>query len=259
MPYLNNSGIGIYYRTEGAGSPVVLMHGTSGDMETWRDYGYVDALNQSHRLILIDSRGHGHSDKPHDPATYTLVQRVGDIVAVLDALEIRKAHYVGYSMGGWIGFGMAKHAPDRVLSLSLGGAHPYEDSMKMQRDTWAGRTTADVLAQAEADGRAFTEDRRVRYLANDPQALAALCGPRENNEAVLSGMKMPCLIYCGDADPRHPLAKKAAAAVTGAKFASLPGLDHPAGFSESRLALPHLRAFLNPSPLRGDQQPAKPL
>jgi pimeloyl-ACP methyl ester carboxylesterase len=53
--------------------------------------------------------------------------RVSDIVAVLDELGIEKAHYYGYSMGGWIGFGMAKHASDPLRTLIIGGAHPYAD------------------------------------------------------------------------------------------------------------------------------------
>ena len=66
------------------------------------------------QLILLDARGHGASDKPHDPAAYDLRLRVGDVTAVLDDLEIRRADYFGYSMGGWIGFGLAKHAPVRL-------------------------------------------------------------------------------------------------------------------------------------------------
>jgi len=84
-----------------------LQHGFSESFEDWYEYGYVDALKNNFRLILVDARGHGGSDKPHDPAAYALEYRVSDVVVVLDALRIEKAHYWGYSMGGWIGFGMA--------------------------------------------------------------------------------------------------------------------------------------------------------
>jgi pimeloyl-ACP methyl ester carboxylesterase len=73
-------------------------------------------------LVLIDVREHGGSDKPHEPeAAAGLVQRLADLVTVLDNLGIDRAHYFGYSLGGLFGLGLAKHAPDRIRSLSIGG------------------------------------------------------------------------------------------------------------------------------------------
>ena len=125
MPYADNEGIRIHYKTEGEGSPLVLQHWSLATMENWYDYGYVSALKNDYRLILLDARGHGGSDKPHTPDAYELEKRVEDIVAVLDDLGIAKAHYFGYSMGGWIGFGVARYAPERFRSLIIGGAAPY--------------------------------------------------------------------------------------------------------------------------------------
>jgi pimeloyl-ACP methyl ester carboxylesterase len=93
--------------------PSLLHHGTSGSGADLIELGYVDALKADHQIILLDARGHGDSDKPHDPAAYDLALRASDVVAVLDAVGIAKADYFGYSMGGWIGFGVAKHAPQR--------------------------------------------------------------------------------------------------------------------------------------------------
>jgi pimeloyl-ACP methyl ester carboxylesterase len=76
------------------------------------------------KVILTDARGHGRSDKPHEPAAYDLRLRAMDVATVLDHLGLPTANYFGYSMGGWIGFGLAKYAPERARSLILGGAHP---------------------------------------------------------------------------------------------------------------------------------------
>src|SRR3954453_8073780 len=103
-----------FITTEGEGLLLVLQHGSSDSLESWRQFGYVAALKHTHRLILIDARGHGRSDKPHDPAAYDIALRAGDVVAVLDDLGIRETSYLGTSMGGWIGFGVAKYAPERV-------------------------------------------------------------------------------------------------------------------------------------------------
>jgi len=125
MPYANNQGVQIHYEVEGNGPPLVLLHGLSETYEIWRISSYVESLKKEYRLILVDARGHGDSDKPHDSEAYTMKSMVSDVVAVLDDLKISKAHFLGYSMGGWIGFGIAKYSPQRFHSLIIGGMHPY--------------------------------------------------------------------------------------------------------------------------------------
>jgi pimeloyl-ACP methyl ester carboxylesterase len=119
VPFADNQGARIHYQTVGSGPALVLHHGTLGSGADWVDLGYVDALKENHQLILLDSRGHGESDKPHDPAAYDLGLRALDVLAVLDDLSIRKSDYFGYSMGGWIGFEVAKLAPNRFNSFIL--------------------------------------------------------------------------------------------------------------------------------------------
>src|ERR1700726_2295119 len=104
MPYTGNQGVRIHYRIEGAGLPLVLQHGFTRSLEDWKSCGYIARLKSDYQVILIDARGHGQSDKPRDPEAYRLEKRVGDVVvAVLNDLGIGKAHYWGYSMGGWLG------------------------------------------------------------------------------------------------------------------------------------------------------------
>jgi pimeloyl-ACP methyl ester carboxylesterase len=134
MPFATNANVRIHYETEGSGQPLVLHHGSFASGADWRDLGYVDALKQENLLILIDARGHGASDKPHDPAAYDLALRASDVTSVLDDMKVERANFFGYSMGGWIGFGLAKYAPSRFRSLILGGAHPYAESVQGIRD-----------------------------------------------------------------------------------------------------------------------------
>jgi pimeloyl-ACP methyl ester carboxylesterase len=75
----------------------------TGYLESWRERGYTNVLGDDYRLILIDARGHGRSDKPHEPEAYVRELRATDVVAVLDDLGIGKTNYFGYSMGGRIG------------------------------------------------------------------------------------------------------------------------------------------------------------
>lgn len=87
MNRVNHNGIYIHYQVTGKGPPLVLHHGFSDDLRSWYEYGYVAALAPHYRLILIDSRGHGRSDKPHTATTYTQRARSYDVLAVLDALQ----------------------------------------------------------------------------------------------------------------------------------------------------------------------------
>jgi pimeloyl-ACP methyl ester carboxylesterase len=134
-------------------------------------------LHVVHRLILIDARGHGASDKPHDPDAYELNRRVADVVAVLDALDIAKALFWGYSMGGWIGFGIAKYAKERVRALVIGGQQPYARSMEslrhMVRSGIAQGSGAFVAGMEEMLGPESAE-RKGRLLSADIEAYLAL-------------------------------------------------------------------------------------
>ena len=100
MSYALNKGIKIHYEIEGEGEPLVLQHGFIGTLDDWHDYGYAEEFKKDYKLILIDARGRGLSDKPHRVEDYHLQTMVSDLVAVLNDLGIEKAHYFGYSMGG---------------------------------------------------------------------------------------------------------------------------------------------------------------
>jgi pimeloyl-ACP methyl ester carboxylesterase len=77
------------------------------------------------RAIYVDHRGLGCSDKPHDPAAYAMPLRALDPAAVLDELGIDRAHFVGLSWGGRLGFGIGSHTPHRVRALVCVGQQPY--------------------------------------------------------------------------------------------------------------------------------------
>ena len=109
MPFANNNGVKIYYEVEGQGPPLVLAHGISMGLNNWRRNGYTDALKKDFQLVLYDARGHGRSDKPHEPAAYGLLNMAEDVVAVLDDLGIGQAHYFGFSMGAKVGY-WARHS-----------------------------------------------------------------------------------------------------------------------------------------------------
>lgn len=256
MPYANNDGVKIYYEVEGKGPPLVLAHGNSRTLDYWRTYGYAGALKHDFTLVLFDARGHGRSDKPHETSAYEPKFRVGDVVTVIDELGINKAHYLGYSMGARIGFRVATQAPARFQSFILGGMSPYRSEAEVKAtqdslDIWKTLLTnpeAALLQRERAVGRSLTAKEKRLFLANDVQALIALTTaglnilPLTNQE--LSRISVPCLLYCGELDPRHAGARESANHIPEATFISLPGVNHVQAGERSDLVLPHIKKFL---------------
>lgn len=117
----DSDGVRIHYQDQGEGPPVVLIHGymASGNMN-WRVPGVQQLLGPDYRVITIDNRGHGKSDKPTRAEAYGS-NMADDVVRLLDHLQIPKAHLVGYSMGGMISLNVSARYPDRVRSALIGG------------------------------------------------------------------------------------------------------------------------------------------
>jgi pimeloyl-ACP methyl ester carboxylesterase len=249
VPYANNHGVRIHYEVEGGGSPLVVVHGLAGYLEQWYELGYVDSLKKSFRLILIDLRGHGGSDKPHDPEAYKLESLVADVIAVMDALGISKTHFLGYSLGGRMAFALAKYAPERFRSFIIGGQSP--DPRPQVRIRWwlqilKKGMSAYVEVLEKEWGARMTSPMRTKILSNDPEALAAFVSASEwraNLEDALPHMTMPCLFFVGEADPSYAGAKKCANLLPDAEFISFHGQGHDVDF-QSHLVLPHIKKFL---------------
>src|SRR5688572_3495817 len=97
--FFNSSGVRIRYIEQGQGEPVILLHGNGSRLETWIQRGILPNLSKDYRVIAFDARGHGRSEKPHDPKAYGREMAL-DVVRLMDHLGIKRAHIVGYSMGG---------------------------------------------------------------------------------------------------------------------------------------------------------------
>jgi pimeloyl-ACP methyl ester carboxylesterase len=247
MPYADNRGVRIHYHTEGDGPPLVLHHWSLATLQSWYDYGYVSALKDDHRLVLLDARGHGASDKPHRPEAYGLEKRVEDIVAVLDDLAIAQADFFGYSMGGWVGLGVARYAPERFRSLIIGGQHARAQSMDGLRQFvryGVDNGPEAFVAMWEENSGALSPETRERMLACDYEALLAVAQDRESLEAVLPTMGIPCLLYVGEMDEVYPIARACAGQMANVTFVTLPGLDHGEAITRSDEVIPHVKRFL---------------
>jgi pimeloyl-ACP methyl ester carboxylesterase len=144
--FFNSEGVKIHYKEIGSGTPVVLLHGYTMNSNMWDNSLLLKTLSKTHRIITVDFRGHGLSDKPSEPKEYG--PKVGiDVIRLLDHLNISKAHLVGFSMGSYVVGRLLVTHPDKIASATLGsGFFPFSDK---NEELFAEETAIHMEKQAE--------------------------------------------------------------------------------------------------------------
>ncbi len=118
--YVEHDGARIWYATYGAGSPVILLHGGLGHSGNW-GYQVPALVGAGHRVVAIDSRGHGRSTRDARPYMYELM--ASDVLAVMDTLHLERAALVGWSDGACVALVLASQAPARVAGVFFFGCN----------------------------------------------------------------------------------------------------------------------------------------
>jgi pimeloyl-ACP methyl ester carboxylesterase len=120
MPKIKTSdGVSLYYEEAGAGTPVVFVHEFAGDFRTWEPQ--MRRFSRDHRCVTYSQRGYPPSDIPDDAARYGQDFARSDVIAVMDALKIDKAHVVGHSMGAYTALHVGIRHPQRCISVTAAG------------------------------------------------------------------------------------------------------------------------------------------
>jgi pimeloyl-ACP methyl ester carboxylesterase len=198
-----NDGVRLAYEDVGAGEPVVLVHGFASDrVQNWRAPGWYDTLTGAGwRVVALDCRGHGESDKPHDPDRYG-DRMVDDVAAVMAAAGVAQAHVMGYSMGGMLTMGLLMRRPELVRRAVVAGVGEtyFRDAPKRRH------AIADALEAPDPSVLSDPIQRQFRLFAGqkgkDLQALAA-CMRKERTVYPpdrLATWTGPLLVVCGEMD-----------------------------------------------------------
>lgn len=229
MPTFQNEGITLDYLDEGEGPIVLLIHGyASNRMVNWVNTSWVTTLTRAgRRVIAIDNRGHGRSDKLYDPPLYQTTRMAADAIALLDHVGTERAVVMGYSMGARISAFAAREAPERLSALVLSGL-----ASNLVHGVGGG---PQVAAAMEAPSAASITDpgaRAFRVFADqtgsDRRALAAcIRASRQTLTAAdMAGIEVPTLVVAGADDTIAGSADELAALMPNAKAITLPGRDH---------------------------------
>jgi pimeloyl-ACP methyl ester carboxylesterase len=219
----------------------------------WRIAGYPAGL-ADRRLILIDHRGRGASDKPRDIEQHRIDRYVDDVIAVADDFGLRTFSFFGYSAGASIGRRLAATHPQRVRAMiGLGAVGPGTSDGD------------DEVADAAARVRAHGSDELVSWLREEEPDLPDWFAEQmrstdaemfaltieawaswDGSWSEFASVRCPTLLIVGELEEPHAgdNASRAAAVMADGRAIVLPGLGHVAAFVRSDLVLPHVRAFL---------------
>ncbi|QWG47156.1 2-succinyl-6-hydroxy-2,4-cyclohexadiene-1-carboxylate synthase [Bacillus mycoides] len=242
-------GVSYEYEVAGSGEPLLLLHGFTGSMETWRSF--IPSWSEQFQVILVDLVGHGKTESPEDVTHYDIQNVALQMKELLDHLHIENAHVLGYSMGGRLAITMACLYPQYVRSLLLENCTAGlegEEERKERREK--DERLADKIEQEgirifvsmweniplfETQKRLaqnVKEAVRKERLANNPKGLAnSLRGmgtgaqPSWWNE--LQNLKMPVLLLNGESDEKFfRLLKNIEKCIPRANFVKIDGAGH---------------------------------
>lgn len=240
MPSLSVNGVSLAYddiQPPDAARTVVLLHGfASNRTEGWRRTGWHGAFERrATRVIAIDQRGHGESEKLYGPAEYTRAKLASDVLALMDALGVGRADLFGYSMGTRTALQAAIDAPDRFGHLILGGVG---GRLFEPRPPGSAEALADAMLAEDPERIAHPMLRSFRHFADeqgeDRRALAAFSqaeNPPLDREA-MAALPAPVLVVAGQRDESAGDPEELARAFPDGRGVTVAGCDH---FS----AIPH--------------------
>lgn len=237
MQSFDSDGVRISYLDEGEGEPILLIHGFASNVAAnWIDPQWVRTLTQAgRRVIALDNRGHGESDKLYEPERYGAPEMAEDARRLLDHLGIERADVLGYSMGARIAAFLAFAHPERVRSVVFGGL-----GINMVRGMIGSGPLAKALEAPRLEDVTNDTARSFRIFAeqtrSDLKALAAcMRGPRERvPREKLGEIAVPVLVAVGSKDVIGGSGAALAELIPSAQFLEITGRDHMKAVGDSR-------------------------
>jgi pimeloyl-ACP methyl ester carboxylesterase len=243
--FTTTDGTRIHYLTHGdRGSWVVLVHGyTDNAQRMWFNTGIAPELAKRHRVVAIDNRNHGQSDKPVPGGT----GRAQDTIELMDHLKIDRAHIHGYSMGGGIVGQLLALIPDRFITAGFGGSGMSETNAEYRARAEAMDDALPKAAGTDAQGMQRFRDR-VASLR--PAGSAAAAAPAAAAPAVdLTTVTIPIIAINGSFDNPYRKTHRLWREARTFQNVILPGKTHltaiAAGAARSELYIESIARFID--------------
>ncbi|GKY88440.1 alpha/beta fold hydrolase [Sinisalibacter aestuarii] len=238
---IDSGGVALHVTDEGEGPAVILLHAFAGSSTLWSAAGLAPLAGL--RTITVDARGHGDSGRPTDPAAYG-AEMANDVLRVMQARGVERAHIVGYSMGAETALKFAADHPEKVLSLvvagsgwsgeaegelygyisdALGASASFGDFMAAMAPEDSGSEEDAAAGYAMLLGHGIAPEQAAAPLAAVAAAMPDLLGLTAEE---LAAIPVPVLGLAGDADEEHDNVERLGDALADFTFVTIPGADH---------------------------------
>lgn len=254
---------------QGAGMPVVLLHGFPFDHTLWA--AQIEALSPAYRVIAPDLRGHGRSPAPE--GAYSMDALADDVLAALDERGIERAVWFGHSLGGYVTMAALRRAPARIAAIGLVATHPHPDTpdKRLQRIQSAELTAAKGMSDLALSMMAVLFAPELDRQSAPAQAVYAMMqrtapvgaagalramADRPDSVATLQAAHLPAVVIAGAAD--HIVSLDVAedmAALANASLVTVEGAGHLPMIEQPDATTAALRAFLGALDQGGTRHP----
>ena len=222
MPFVDSGGVRLAYEETGRGYPVVFVHEFAGHLESWEPQ--LAHFARRYRCVAFNARGYPPSDVPSEPNAYSQEAAVNDIAAVMDQLDLARAHVVGLSMGAFAALHFALRFQERASAVVLAGIgygalEAQQEQFRREVGESADRFEAAGMAESAAgyaatphraafhrkDPRGFDEFERGLAAHSTDGSVRTLRGVQRDRPPLdtlpgLDGLSTPALIVAGDED-----------------------------------------------------------
>lgn len=243
MPTVSVDGLDIHYRETGAGTPVVLVHGFTGNSRNWALT--VPALRHRYRVVSPDLPGHGLSGRTARPEDYTLEAMAKRVAVLAERLGLEPYHLVGHSMGGMIAQVIALSWPERLRSLVLvdTSAEPPDMLRTQERArllelareggmeaVWEAQLAMNPMAEQLRAQPEFLQTWREQFLMTSADAYVYCARAMAQRRPLLDELQqlsLPVLIVCGENDePFVAPSRRMHERIRGSELAFIPRCGH---------------------------------
>ncbi len=251
MPFVIANRQRIHYETAGEREPYLFLHGPFlVNLDAWWQTGYIEKLQETFRLVVIEPLGQGRSDAPLESGHYSIKARAAHVLEVLREVQVDCTHFLGFGLGAQVGFSLAVSHPDHIRTLATAGAHPYPliDELQVLEEAQNQLCNGHIAAYLQQwHSEAHLSSEQQEQIANgNPEVYSTSLGESCRWEGVsepLNSIRVSAQLFTATSEPRFLSVREAGRQMPNGRYTILPKNQYTHGLWHPDLILSPLQEF----------------